>query len=306
MERREFLKQISLWSAGALLSEPIFRITPELFADVSPNPTLSVVKGKDYVSLVKTAVESLGGMSQFVKKGDRVVVKPNIGWDRNPGQAANTHPEVVKAVVQLALDAGAKEVLVFDRTCNEERRCYENSGIKPALDGLKAGNVSCDFVDMKRFVPVNIEKGKSVKKWGLYKDALDADCYINVPVAKDHALAILTLGLKNVMGVMGGNRGEIHRKLGESIADINTVVRPKLTIIDATRILLKNGPQGGDLKDVKVLDTVIASPDTVAADAFATTLFDIKPDEIPSTVAAYELGLGQMDLSKVKIIEKKV
>lgn len=306
MDRREFLKQVSLWSAGMLLTEPVFRITPELFADVSPNPTLAVIKGKDYVSLVKTAVESLGGMSQFVKKGDRVVVKPNIGWDRNPAQAANTHPEVVKAVVQLALDAGAKEVLVFDRTCNEERRCYENSGIKPTLDSMKSGQVSCDFVDMKRFVPVNIDKGKSVKKWGLYKDALDADCYINVPVAKNHALAILTMGLKNIMGVMGGNRGEIHRKLGESIADINTVIRPKLTIIDATRILLKNGPQGGDLKDVRVLDTVIASSDIVAADAYATTLFDIKPEEIPSTVAAHELGLGQMNLSKVKIIEKKI
>ncbi len=306
MDRREFLKQVSLWSAGMLLTEPVFRITPELFADVSPNPALSVIKGKDYTSLVRTAVESLGGMSQFVKKGDRVVVKPNIGWDRNPAQAANTHPEVVKAVVQLALDAGAKEVLVFDRTCNEERRCYENSGIKPTLDSMKSGQVSCDFVDMKRFVPVNIDKGKSIKKWGLYKDAIDADCYINVPVAKNHALAILTMGLKNVMGVMGGNRGEIHRKLGDSIADLNTVIRPKLTIIDATRILLKNGPQGGDLKDVRVLDTVIASSDTVAADAYATTLFDIKPEEIPSTVAAHELGLGQMNLSKVNIIEKKI
>jgi uncharacterized protein (DUF362 family) len=306
MDRREFLKQVSLWSAGMLLTEPVFRITPELFADVSPNPALSVIKGKDYTSLVRTAVESLGGMSQFVKKGDRVVVKPNIGWDRNPAQAANTHPEVVKAVVQLALDAGAKEVLVFDRTCNEERRCYENSGIKPTLDSMKSGQVSCDFVDMKRFVPVNIDKGKSIKKWGLYKDAIDADCYINVPVAKNHALAILTMGLKNVMGVMGGNRGEIHRKLGDSIADLNTVIRPKLTIIDATRILLKNGPQGGDLKDVRVLDTVIASSDTVAADAYATTLFNIKPEEIPSTVAAHELGLGQMNLSKVNIIEKKI
>jgi uncharacterized protein (DUF362 family) len=153
-------------------------------------------------------------------------------------------------------------------------------------------------------VPVKIEKGKVIQEFQFYKDALEAecDCYINVPIAKHHVLSKLTLGLKNIMGVLGGNRGAIHAKLPQSLADLNLVVRPKLTIIDATRILLRNGPSGGNLKDVKVLDTLIASADTVAADAYATTLFGMKPSDLGSTVAAAKLGLGEMDLSKVKVI----
>jgi uncharacterized protein (DUF362 family) len=128
------------------------------------------------------------------------------------------------------------------------------------------------------------------------------DCYINVPVAKHHCLAKLTLGLKNVMGVIGGNRGLIHQDMGPRIADLNLVVRPRLTIVDATRIMLRNGPTGGNLDDIKVLDTLIASADTVAADAYATTLFGMKPEQLPSTVAGAKLGLGEMDLSKVRIV----
>ncbi len=152
---------------------------------------------------------------------------------------------------------------------------------------------------------MQIQNGKSIQEFSFYKDALesDCDCYINVPIAKHHALSKLTLGLKNVMGVIGGNRGEIHKDLPQRIADLNLVVRPKLTVINATRILLRNGPTGGKLEDVKVLDTLVASADTVAADAYATTLFGMKPADLKSTVAAVALGLGEMDLAKIKIVE---
>jgi uncharacterized protein (DUF362 family) len=152
-------------------------------------------------------------------------------------------------------------------------------------------------------VPVDIKRGKAVRRLEIYKDALEADTYINVPVAKHHSLSRLTLGLKNSMGVLGGNRGQMHQNLGQKLADLATVVRPKLTVIDATRILLRNGPQGGDIDDVKILDTIVASADPVACDAYATTLFDLHPNEISSTVAAYKLGLGEMDLAKIKIIQ---
>jgi uncharacterized protein (DUF362 family) len=233
------------------------------------------------------------------------VVKPNIGWDRKPEQAANTHPEIVKAVIRQCLDAGAQQVLVFDRSCNDERRSYAASGIQAAVESLGDSRAQCVFQDKNKFVPVKIENGKSLQQFDFYKDALgpDCDCYINVPVAKHHCLAKLTLGLKNIMGIIGGNRGEIHKDLGQRIADLNLVVRPTLTIIDATRILLRNGPTGGNLEDVKVLDTLVASTDTVAADAYATTLFDMKPEEIVATVAAAHLGLGEMDLSKLRIVE---
>lgn len=302
MERREFLKQVSLWSAGLLVSSPMFKITPQLFAADPPKPKLIIGKGTDYEELVSRIMKPLGGMSSFVKKDSRVVIKPNMGWDRRPEQAANTHPLVVKALVQMALDAGASEVKIFDRTCNEERRCYNNSGIKPEMDSIQDSRVKCVHIDNRKFVPIKIDNGKSIREWSFYKDALEADCYINVPIAKHHGLSRLTLGLKNIMGVIGGKRGEIHNNIGQNLADLNTVIRPQLTVVDATRILLKNGPQGGSLYDVKVMNTVLASIDPVAADAYATTLFGLDPGDIESTRAASQMGLGEMDLSKLNVI----
>ena len=265
---------------------------------------LAVAKGKDYAALVEQVMKPLGGIAAFVSKGDRVVVKPNIGWDRTPEQAANTHPDVVKMVVQQCLDAGAKRVLVFDRTVNDARRCYVKSGIQAAVEAIGDSRAQCVFQDENKFVPVQIKKAKSLKEFHFYEDALatQCDCYINVPIAKHHCLSKLTIGMKNAMGVIGGNRGEIHKGIHQRIADLNLVIRSKLTIVDATRILLRNGPTGGKLEDVKVLDTLIASADPVAADAYATTLFGMKPEELGSTVAAAKLGLGEMDLSKVKIL----
>jgi uncharacterized protein (DUF362 family) len=302
MDRRAFLKDLALWTAGLTLTPPLLRITPEARAEAE-RPLLSVAEGTDYNALVSRVLSPLGGLGAFIKKGDRVVVKPNIGWDRTPEQAANTHPLVVKALVKLALEAGAGQVLVFDNPCNEERRCYVNSGIKAAVESLGDRRAACPYLDRRKFVPVRIAKGKSVTEWEYYRDALEADCYVNVPVAKHHSSAGLSLGLKNVMGAIGGFRGKIHFSLGQRIADLNTVLKPKLTVIDATRILLRNGPQGGDLKDVKVLNTLIASADTVATDAYATTLFQMKPEELESTVAGYKLGLGEMDLKKIRIVK---
>ncbi|MBW2472730.1 MAG: DUF362 domain-containing protein [Deltaproteobacteria bacterium] len=303
MHRRDFLKQVMLWSAGITTAIPSFQIVPELLAQEKQPPLVTHAKGKDYYQLVARVLEPLGGINSFVKTGENVVIKPNMAWDRIPAQAANTHPLVVKALVELSLDAGAKKVMVFDRTCNEERRCYVNSGIQEVMAAIKDNRLKFIHPDSRKFIPVNIKRGKAVKRLEIYKDALEADTYINVPVAKHHSLSRLTLGLKNSMGVLGGNRGQMHHDLGQKLADLATVVRPKLTIIDATRILLRNGPQGGNTDDVKIMDTVIASTDPVACDAYATTLFDLRPDAISSTVAAYELGLGEMELERMQIIQ---
>jgi uncharacterized protein (DUF362 family) len=300
MDRRSFLKQVALWSAGLTLTPPLFRLTPEVRAE-GRSPLVAVTEGTDYGALVSKVLGPLGGLQNFVKKGQKVVIKPNIGWDRTPEQGANTHPEVIKALARLALDVGASQVLVFDRPCNEERRCYTNSGIKKAVESLGDRRVTCPYLDNRKFVPVRVAKGKSIHEWDFYKEALEADCYINVPVAKHHSSAGLSLGLKNIMGVLGGNRSKIHFTMGQALADLNTVLKPALTITDATRLLLRNGPQGGDVKDVKVLNTLIASTDIVAIDAYATTLFNMKPQEIESTQAAYHMGLGEMDLKKIKI-----
>lgn len=302
MNRRQFLRDVLLWSAGTTLALPRFTIVPDALADERPATLLSVAKGEDYTALVTKVLEPLGGMNQFIKPGDRVVVKPNIGWDRSPEQAANTHPKVVQAVVRQALAAGASKVQVFDRTCNEQRRCYANSGIEQAIRELNDNRAVIEHIDNRKFVPVEIARGKALTRWEIYKDALDCDCYINLPVAKHHGLSRLTLGIKNSMGVIGGNRGSLHHDLGQSLADLATVVKPKLTLIDATRILLNNGPQGGNLADVRRMDTLIASADPVAADAYATTLFELRPDAIDSTVAAYRMGLGEMDLEKIRVV----
>lgn len=305
INRRRFLEQVAAFSAGLAMTAPVFRISAGLepVAETAAAPMLAVGEGTDYGALMRKVLEPMGGMEAFVNKDDRVVVKPNIGWDRTPELAANTHPEVVKALVEMALEAGAKRVQVFDRTCNSARLCYQNSGIREAVASIDDSRAVCEFIDDQKWIPVQIEKGKALTEWDLYRDAVEADCYINVPVAKHHGLARLSLGLKNVMGVMGGRRGQVHRKLSQSLADLNMVIAPKLTVIDATRILLAHGPQGGNIEDVKVMNTIVASADIVAADAYATTLFDLKPEDIPSTIAGHESGLGEMDLEKINIVK---
>lgn len=292
MDRRSFLKA----TTSAVLLAPMLVKEAVTAAE---QPVVVVAEGKDYPAITRSAINALGGMKRFVKAGDVVVVKPNMGWDKSTELAANTHPLVVRAVVEECLAAGAKKVKVFDNTCNDARRCYANSGIEAALKGMK--KVECKHIEQERFKKTALN-GQFLKEWELYDEALSADVYINVPVAKHHGLSKLTLGLKNIMGVMGGSRGYIHRNLDVALADLNSRLKSHLTIIDATRILTAHGPQGGNIADVKVLNKVIASTDIVAADAFATTLFGLKPDDIPVTVAAYKRGLGEMNLNRIKVV----
>ena len=291
MKRRSFLKLAGL---SALFHRSLLRE-----ASAAQGPVVAVAEGHDHAQITRNAIAALGGMKRFVKNGDVVVVKPNMGWDRTNEQAANTNPVVVRAVVEEALRAGARRVKVFDRSCNDERRCYLNSGMAAALKGMK--NVELKYVENERFRKVALH-GRVLSEWELYDEALDADVFINVPVAKHHQLTKLSLGLKNVMGVMGGNRGAIHRNIDEALSDVNGVLKSRLVVIDATRVLIAHGPQGGNLADVKVLNKVLASTDIVAVDAFATTLFGHRPEEISVTVAAHRRGLGEIDLKKVRVV----
>ncbi len=301
MERREFIKQVGLWLTGVILTPPVFDVMSLAEGATEDNPEIMVAKGTDLPAMVRRMMKAFGGVEGFVKTGDKVVIKPNIGWDRSIEQGANTHPLIVSEIVTLCLDAGASKVSVFDRTCNEERRCYQNSGMAPVLEKIRDKRFRLDYVDDRKFVPVTLKNGQVLKEWPFHRDALEADCYINVPVAKHHSLSGLSLGLKNIMGAVGGWRGRLHYDLGPKLADLNTVIRPKLTLIDASRVIVKNGPQGGDLADVKILDTLIGSKDPVAADAYATTLFGLLPKEIEATAHAHNRGLGQMDLNQCRI-----
>jgi len=292
MERRRFIKLLGL---STLLWNSMLR---EIFA--ATGPVVAVGEGADHAQITRNAINALGGMKRFVKPGNTVVVKPNMGWDRSAELAANTSPLVVRAVVEECLKAGAKKVKVFDRTCNDERRCYTNSGIEAALKGLKG--VEVKYIEEERFKKVALG-GKALKECDLYGEALSADVYINVPVLKHHGLSKLTIGMKNVMGIMGGNRGSIHKNIDVALADINAVFKTHLVVVDATRILTAHGPQGGDIKDVRKLNKVIASTDIVAADAYATILFGLKPEDISVTLEAHRRGLGEMKVERMKIIK---
>ncbi len=225
------------------------------------------------------------------------MVKPNIGWNRTPAQAANTNPYVVEAIVEMCREAGAKKVRVMDYTVNSARITYERSGIKAAVKRAKG---SIEFADERKFKEKSIPDGEMLKSWHIYKDALDADVLINVPIAKHHSLTKLTLGIKNNMGLIL-DREEFHTRIDQKLADLATVLKPDLTIIDAYRILTAHGPNAGTSRDVKLVGQVIAGADPVAVDSYAATLFDLKGEDVGYIKSSYDMGLGEIDLNKVQI-----
>lgn len=263
---------------------------------------LVVVKGDDPARITREAVAAMGGMERFVRKNDVVVVKPNIGWDRIPEQAGNTNPAVVAALVAMAFEAGAKRVNVFDVTCNDPRRCYASSGIERAAKE-KGANVY--FADDWNTVAAHFDYESPLEGWPVLKDALECDTLINVPVLKNHGLTGLTLSMKNLMGVCSGNRGTIHRDIGRKLVDLTDFVKPDLTIIDAYRVLLRNGPTGGDLADVAVKKTVIAATDPVLADTYAATFMGIDPMSLSYITSAVSRKFGSTDIegARTKIVE---
>lgn len=264
-------------------------------------PDLAVARGGEPEDLVRRAVAALGGIERFVKKDFKVIIKPNICTDYHTYEyATTTNPWVVSALVKLAWEAGAKSVQVMDTGFGgSPKRAYDKSGIKEQVE--KAGGEMVLMPSFK-YVRTPIPEGQDIKEWDFYEDILTADLVINVPIAKDHGNTRLTLGMKNLMGVVQ-DRGGLHANLGQRIADITSVVKPGLTVIDAVRILTANGPTGGSLDDVKQLDTVVASADIVAADSYATRFFDLKPDDIRYIVRGAAMGLGRMDVENLVISE---
>ncbi len=265
---------------------------------------LAVVRGKGPgpAELTRRAVAAVGGIERFVNKGADVIVKPNIcNAYHGPEYASTTNPEVVAAIVALCLGAGAKRVRVMDFPFGgTPQNAYKTSGIAQAVE---AAGGQMELMNALKYKAVEIPRAQRLKKTAVYGDILNADVLINVPIAKHHGMATLTLGLKNLMGVVK-DRGAMHASgLHESIVDLATIVKPALTLIDATRILVANGPTGGNLDDVRQMDTIIASADVVAADAYGATLFGKTGADIAYIRLADKLGLGSMDLKSLKIEE---
>ncbi|OGW80101.1 MAG: hypothetical protein A3G33_02585 [Omnitrophica bacterium RIFCSPLOWO2_12_FULL_44_17] len=264
---------------------------------------LVVAEGSDpYQNTIK-GIEAIGGMNQFVKKDAVVVIKPNIGWDRTPEQGANTDPHVVAALVELCYTAGAKRVNVFDVTCDEAKRCYDNSGIRKAAE---AKGAKVYFADHWNVVKAKFPYESSMADWKVLRDAVECDTFINVPVLKHHGLTGLTLSMKNLMGVCSGIRGMMHMGIGRKLADLTDFISPDLTVIDATRVLTKHGPQGGNIADVIQVNKVIVSTDPVLADAYAASLMKKEPLSIPYISEAVARNLGSADLVKADVVNVKV
>ena len=245
-------------------------------------PPMVIARGKDPAVNVKAALIKMGGMAQFISKGDVVLVKPNIGWDRRAAQAANTNPLVVGAVVKACVEAGAKRVIVTDHPVNDPARCFTRSGIKDAT--LAAGG-KVEIPGDRRFHMVNIP-GK-LGRWPVFEPFITATKIINVPIAKHHSLTTATLGMKNWYGILGGRRNQLHQRIDDSVAELAALMRPTLTVMDATRLLMRNGPTGGSLADVKQEDAIALSLDPVAADAWGAKLLGADPQKLAW------LGLGQ-------------
>jgi uncharacterized protein (DUF362 family) len=263
-------------------------------------PDIIVTQGGEPEELVRRAMAALGGMEKFVPNGANVIVKPNICVDyRTYEYAVTTNPWVVGALVKMCFEAGEASVKVMDNPFNgTQQQAYEMSGIK---EQVEAAGGEMAYMLPYLYIETSIPNAVTLKKTAVYDDILKADVLINVPIAKQHSsTARLTLGMKNLMGVVW-DRGALHTDLGQCIADLNALVRPQLTVIDAVNILTAYGPTGGSLSYVKKLDTLIASPDVVAADSYAASLFNMKPEDLPYIVAGMAMGLGRSDLQNLKI-----
>ena len=304
LNRREFLKWAGLGAAALAAgcgkeraSAPTAKPPP---LPAAAQGVVAVAEGGTPAKMVEQALKLLGGIEAFVKKGAFVVLKPNIGWQRLPEQAANTNPEVVAAVVRMCKQAGASRVLVVEHTCDQPSEiCFEMSGIQQAV--RQAGGEIVAVNREAQFEPLDLPYARELTASTVAKEVRRADCFINIPIAKDHSQARLSIGIKNLMGVVW-DRQEWHRSrsLDQCIADYLTGVRPHLTIVDAVRILVGMGPKGpGPTKDTR---QIIASVDAVAADAFAATLFGLGAHEVEYLRLAGEMGLGETDPNKMKIL----
>ncbi|HHI03840.1 MAG TPA: DUF362 domain-containing protein [candidate division Zixibacteria bacterium] len=273
-----------------LLKTNSFEVPPE-----AGLPGITLARSEDHLAAMNAALDAIGGIKRFVKPGERVTVKPNVGWDRTPQQAANTNPELVAEMVRLCLGAGAAEVIVTDVTCNDPRRCFLRSGIRKAAEQAGARVILPGDDD---FVKTDLG-GELLTVWPVVRYFIDTDRLINMPITKHHSLSSCTIGMKNLYGILGGRRNQLHQQINQSIIDLASFCRPTLTVVDATRVLMRGGPQGGSLDDVAVENSVICSTDQVAADSRALEFLGLTAERVSHIMLAEKNGLGSTDYRSI-------
>ncbi|MDR3090218.1 MAG: DUF362 domain-containing protein [Desulfobulbaceae bacterium] len=301
MDRRAFLK--TACSSVAAVSALNFATSAAPLLAASPLDMAAVRGGEPDVMFDK-AMSAFGGMGQFVRKGDKVLIKPNIGWDVEPERGGDTNPKLVGRIVAHCLQAGAKEVTVFDHTCDPWRHCYQRSGIERAVKDAGGKIVSGDSEGY--YQKIAVPGGKRLRETAAHELFLEADRIINVPVLKHHGSSQLSIGMKNLMGAVW-DRGYWHRNdLHQCIADFMSFKAPTLTVVDAYLVMRQNGPRGVSKDDVALMKSLIVARDFVAADAAAAKLFGVDPATIPHIQMAAEMGLGKIDLTGLNIDRIKV
>ncbi|KAF0152462.1 MAG: hypothetical protein FD143_1100 [Ignavibacteria bacterium] len=300
MKRRDFLKSGLLAGASVTLPGVYGNMLAQTSSTTPPAFDLVAIKGGEPDVMFDEAIKHLGGIKKFVKKNQKVLVKPNIGWDVVPERGANTHPKLVSRVVKHCFDAGAKEVYVFDHTCDDWKRSYANSGIEKAVKDAGGTMVPGNSESMYQEVSINF--GKSLTKTKVHELILDSDVFINIPILKHHASTKLTICMKNLMGVVW-DRGYWHRNnLHQCIADYCTYThKPLLNVVDAYYVMKQNGPRGVSAADISLMKSQIISTDMVAADAAAAKTFGLEPSDVSYIKIADSMKIGNMNLSKLNI-----
>lgn len=306
MERREFIRNMiggGLVAGSSLAFGPFSSALAASGAQAPSTYDLVAVRGGQPELMFDRAIAALGGIRNFVAHGSKVLVKPNIGWDVSPEQAGNTNPKLVGRIIEHCLQAGAKEVSVFDHTCDPWAQCYRNSGIERAVKAAGGRMVSGDNEGYYQRVTV---PGKRLTEAKVHELLLDADVFINVPVLKQHSSSVITVGMKNLMGVVW-DRWHWHRNdLHQCIADFSGFRRPTLTVVDAYRVMKQNGPRGISVKDVVPMQSLLVSSDPVVADAAAAMMFGSDPAEVRYIELAAAMKLGSMDLKQLNIKRIKI
>lgn len=308
MDRRNFLKAVALTGAAitTIKDSQAMSILTQSFESTSTAARydLVAVMGGEPEVMFRKAMAEMGGMKNFIAKGDKVCVKPNIGWDKTPELAANTNPKLIAEIVKQCFDAGAKEVVVFDHTCDDWRKCYQNSGIETAAKAAGAKVVPAH--QESYYKTVSLPKGRSLKTAKIHEAIVDSDKWINVPVLKNHGGAQMTISMKNYMGIVW-DRGFFHANdLQQCIADACTYEkRPVLNVVDAYRLMKTSGPRGKSASDVVLSKGLFVSQDIVAVDTAAVNFFnqarEMPLDKVKHISNAQDLGLGSMNLESLKI-----
>ena len=300
MQRRTVLKALGAgaWTGAGLALGGVGRLLQAREVAAGP-PDLAAIKNGEPEALFDSGIQALGGMGRFVKKGQTVVVKPNIGWNVPPERAANTNPRLVRRIIEHCLQAGAKEVYVFDHTCDGWRDSYRTSGIEQAVKD--AGGKLAPGHSEGYFQTVSVPKGRRLREAKEHELVLQSDVFINVPVLKSHGGATLTVAMKNLMGIVW-DRGEWHaNNLHQCIADFASYRKPDLNVVDAYNVLMQHGPRGVSAADVANMRSLLLSTDLVTADAAAARLFGLELDAVSYIGIAHEMGVGRKDLENLVI-----